>query len=220
MASVPVAVVALVLIAAAASVVFAEDPNNPGYGGEPSSLALTKSLTDRATGLMLALALNATTVRSGQTVDITASETNTVSTMNNVTASNQWPISGLSIFARQCGTADRPFGMAIYRGYYRNVSSATPLRLYKPGPDYGCPGDLSKISQYSFYPKNVTAEVWGSCAPEPCLTLAMSASIPVKGFWNTGPIVYGYTDLPSGVYTVAAADEWGQLVLLYFVVKS
>ncbi len=219
MASTAVAVVAFLIIAAAASVVFAEDPNNPGYGGMPTSLALTASSTNRATGLSLELALNATTVKSGQAVDIMASETNTLPTMNNVTASNQWPVKGLAVFESPCGTVNHPFGMALYRGYYGNVSLAKPLQLYAPEPVYHCPMILSKITQYSFYPENSTAQIWGSCVPGPCQTFAMFASLPVKGYWNTG-FLSDHTALIPGVYTVAAGNEWGQLELLYFVVRA
>jgi hypothetical protein len=43
----------------------------------------------------------------------------------------------------------------------------------------------------------------------------------VSGYWESSNAVGGtFHDLPPGKYTVAAGDEWGSLVLLYFVVSQ
>jgi hypothetical protein len=147
--------------------------------------------------------------------------------MDNVTAANDWPLHGLSLGL--CGTVNEPFGMAVFRGYYdkSNVSSASPLMLYSPYAMTSCPGIFSVISRYSFYPESSKAQIWGSCNPEPCQAddlggPPISASNEVNGFWSTIPYIQwsSRSALPSGVYTVAAGDEWGQLVLLHFVVNS
>ncbi len=217
-----VAIVAFIAIAVVASIVFAQDPNNPTYGYVPKPLKTSASSTDSATGLTLGLSLSATTITGGQTLNVSASEYNAQPAMNNVTASSDWPLQGLSLGL--CGTVNQPFGMAVFRGHYTrsNVSSAKALLLYQPYGVTSCPMILSEISQYSFYPHNSTAQIWGSCTPGPCQVLKVSSSSQTSGFWNAIPLVGSsyHSTFPPGVYTVAAGDEWGQLALLYFVVKA
>jgi hypothetical protein len=228
MTSTKAAVAVFLAIAVIASVVFAQDPNNSPYNGYvPKVLPTSASSTDSSTGLALGLSLNATTIRSGQTVNFSASEFNTLPAMDNVNASNDWPLRGLSLGL--CGTVNEPFGMAVFRGYYdkSNISSASQLMLYPPNAMTSCPAIFSVISRYSFYPDSSKAQIWGSCSPEPCQGddlsgPPISASNKINGFWGGIPYFQWISPwtLPSGVYTVAAGDEWGQLVLLHFVVNS
>jgi len=220
MASGAMAALALVAIVVIASLVFAQDPYNP-TGTYVNSFPALGSATTPANGLSLRLSINATTIMSGQTVNVTVGDYNTLRTMENFSVLNSWPLKGLAV--GPCGTLNEPFGVAVFRGYYAasSISSAKALQLFAPGI-YTCPAILSGITQYSFYPQSSVAQIWGSCSPEPCPFRTNPQSIRVNGFWNTVPIVqYSYhTELTPGVYTVAAGDEWGQLVLLYFVVKS
>ena len=222
MASTIAVVVAFLVIAAAASAVFASDPNNPTGPSARSFSVFTTSQADAATGLTLGLELNATTITSGQTIELTASEYNSLPTMNNVTGASDWPIKGLGVSV--CGTVNDPFGIAVFRGYYTasDISSAKALQRYPPYGLTSCPMILSEISQYQFYPKSSRMQIWGSCSPELCQVVNATASLSVNGFWTGVPIIaYNvHMSLAPGVYTVAAGDEWGQLVLLYFAVKS
>jgi len=219
MVSVAVIAVAFIAIAVLASVVFANDPNNPGFGDVPNSLAPSISSTNAATALRLGLSLNATTIRSGQTVNFSVSEYNTLAVMNNVSASSSWPLKGLEV--GPCGNLREPFGIAVYRGYQSrsSVSSASAVSFIEPRV-FHCPLILSSISQYSFYPDGYKAQIWGSCTPEPCGSVEAISNIPLNGYWNSVFATSYHTDFPPGIYTVAAGDEWGQLVLLYFVVKA
>ncbi len=220
MASVGATVAAFVVIAVLASVIFAQDPYNP-TGTYTNNFPLLTSSTLPANGLSLRVSINATTITSGQTVNVTVGDYNTLQTMMNFSVLNDWPLKSLAV--GPCGTVNDPFGVAVFRGYYTasSISSAKPLQLYAPGI-YECPAILSGITQYSFYPQSSVAQIWGSCSPEPCPFRIEQQSIRVNGFWNTVPIAgYSYhTELTPGVYTVAAGDEWGQLLLLYFVVKT
>lgn len=220
MASGAVVAVAFVVIAVLASVIFAQDPYNP-TGTYTNNFPLLTSSTLPANGLSLRVSINATTITSGQTVNVTVGDYNTLPTTKNISASSDWPLKNLAV--GPCGALNDPFGVAVFRGYYAasSISSAKALQLYAPGI-YMCPAILSGIAQYSFYPQSSVAQIWGSCSPGPCPFRTGPQSIGVNGFWNTVPIVqYSYhTELTPGVYTVAAGDEWGQLLLLYFVVKT
>src|SRR2546428_12221536 len=105
----------------------------------PSSYFDSSSTTVKSVdGLALTLLLNSTRIRPGQGISITVQETNTLSTVNNVSASTHWPLSGLSV--GPCGPLNFPVGGAIIQGYYdsSSVSSGRPLGLYQPGAYY-CP---------------------------------------------------------------------------------
>ena len=106
-------------------------------------------------------------------------------------------------------------GFAIYAGYYTisSILIAIPLPLYGPGP-YMCPMILSNVDYYIFQPESDTAQVFGSCVPNPCLTVPVAMDMYFNGFWLT----YLYVDFPPGIYTVAVGDEWGALTLLHFIV--
>jgi hypothetical protein len=222
MRSIAVAVAGLLVVAVIASIVFVQDPNNPSYGYVPKSLESNTSSTNPSTELMLRLSLNATTIKSGQTLNITASEYNTLPTMDNISAASDWPRNGLSV--SPCGTLNSPFGMAIFRGYLTglNVSSAKPLDLYEPYGVVMCPAILSQISAYSYYPHSSIAEIWGGCTPGPCPIQAVPESNTMSGYWNAIPTIdLGYHILfPQGVYTVVAGDEWGQVAILHFIVAG
>jgi hypothetical protein len=169
-------------------------------------------------GLSLSLSLNSTTLQPGQEISVLIDEQNTLTTVNNVSASNGWPLKGLSL--GPCGTVNYPIGVAIFQGYYTssNVSSATPLQLYKPGIYY-CPMILSYISGYVFQPSSDIAGVLSDSDPTPQLTNKMTSEITVTGYWLNGQEAT-LSNFTPGVYTVVGEDEWGALAVLHFVVQG
>jgi len=201
------------------SMAFVLDPNNTAVAYLPSSLLPTSSVTNPANHLELRLALNTTSIRSGQAVNISMSEFNPLSQPNNVTALRAWPIEGLSL--GPCGTTNYPMGMEVFSGYYTasNVSSARSLPLDPPGI-YNCPMILSSVGSYSFHPLSSEADVYGSCTAGPCLTLNVTSATLVSGYWASGFLTNGtFRALSPGTYTIAAGDEWGTLALLYITVS-
>src|SRR5713226_2426107 len=120
----------------------------------PSSYFDSGSTTVKSVdGLALSLLLNSTRIRPGQGISITVQEMNTLSTVNNVSASTHWPLRGLSV--GPCGPLNFPVGVAIIQGYYTSssVSAGKPLGLYQPG-EYSCPAMLSQIGAYVFQPSS------------------------------------------------------------------
>jgi hypothetical protein len=169
-------------------------------------------------GLSLSLLLNSTTFQPGQEISVVIDEQNTLATVNNVSASNGWPLRGLIL--GPCGTVNYPIGVAIFQGYYTpsDLSSATPLQLYQPGI-YNCPMILAGINTYAFQPLSDSASVIGSCEPNPCLTDKMNSEITVTGYWINGQEAT-LSNFTSGLYTVVGGDEWGALAVLHFVVQG
>src|SRR5256712_2539109 len=171
-------------------------------------------------GLALSLLLNSTRIRPGQGISITVREPNPLSTVNNVSASTDWPLRGLNV--GPCGPLNFPVGVAIIQGYYTSssVSAGRPLGLYQPG-EYSCPAMLSEIGSYVFEPSSDRAGIVGSCTPEPCFTENMSSTIGAKGYWveNLLPGA-AFSEFSPGLYTAVGGDEWGTLAVLHFLVTQ
>jgi len=191
----------------------------------PISTFTPNTSSKSVNGLVLSLSLNSTTFQPGQEVSVVIDEQNTLPTENNVSASNSWPLDGLSV-GQSCEDFNYPIGVAISQGYYAssNVSSATPLQLYNPGNVTSC-GAMPAVSTYSFAPLSDTANVWcigPGFNSNPCLTdFKVSSEITVTGYWNwthgQEPTLGNFT---PGVYTVVGGDEWGALAVLHFIVQG
>ncbi len=185
----------------------------------PISTLPTNTTSKSVKGLSLSLTLNSTTFQPGQEISVIIDEQNTLATVNNVSTSNRWPLRGLSL--GPCGALNYPFGVAIFQGYYTpsNVSSATPLQLYKPDI-YFCPVILAEINSYAFQPSSDIANVFGSCDPNPCFSdFKISSEVTVMGYWTNGQEATP-SNFTSGVYTVVGGDEWGTIAVLHFVVQG
>src|SRR5438309_3475641 len=143
----------------------------------PSSYFASGSTTVKSVdGLALNLLLNSTRIRPGQGVAITVQEKNTLSSVNNVSASMKWPLSGFGF--GPCGPLNFPVEVAIVQGYYTSsdVSAGRPLGLYQPGAYY-CPTILSGISSYVFQPSSDRASIIGSWTLEPCFMQNMASEV-------------------------------------------
>jgi len=187
----------------------------------PASYFENSSTTVKSVdGLVLTLLLNSTRIRPGQGISITVQEKNTLSIVNNVSASAHWPLSGLSV--GPCGPVNFPVGVAIIQGYYdsSSVSAGRPLGLYQPG-QHSCPAILSEIDAYVFEPSSDRASIVGSCTPEPCFTESMSSTIGAKGYWVESLLPSAaFSELAPGLYTAVGGDEWGTLAVLHFLVAQ
>jgi hypothetical protein len=102
------------------------------YPGPGSAETANPSL-----GLKLMLSVNSTTIPSQDAIGITASVLNTLPTENNLTASNNWAIDGLSSGPCDLGNSTNklffPVGVGVFRGNYglNNISSAgSPLLVW------------------------------------------------------------------------------------------
>ena len=179
---------------------------------------VNSSSSKSANGLSLSFSLDAKTYKQGDTINMIVSETNTLSKMNTVQASNKWPIVGLSVDI--CGTRSFPFGVVIVRGDYTtgNISTATPLILYNPNGIVQCyiPPVLN-VAAYNFHPSSDTATLTSSTTNQTA-TLEMSAEVPVWSYWAGSSPNAIQQNFEPGVYTVVAGDEWGTLVVLHFTV--
>ena len=177
-------------------------------GSTTTASGTTSKSVGSADGLELTLRISGTQIPTGGSVTINVTETNTLSTALNISAGRSWPVTGLRMNA--CYSSVYPFGVAVYQGRYTkdNVSAAKPLNLYPLVP---CPLLLRYISGYDFSPNSDSAMV----LPGSGFPMRMSAAVVASGNYTSGAMQTGFS---PGEYTLAAGDEWGALVLLYFTV--
>jgi hypothetical protein len=181
--------------------------------------------TNESLGLNFSMAMNATFLRSGEAISITLNETNTLPHFNNITASNNWVYSGFP--EQECsngpGLSNLPIAMAIVQGYYSesdlNGTTSLPI-LSAPGGGV-CPTIFFiPPSEYDFYPSSNVAAIVSNYG-----TLffnvqneSISTSLSFSGYYNSSYPNTETIKFSPGVYTVIGGDEWGELVLLHFVV--
>ncbi len=192
-----------------------------------SGLNQTLGTTNSTLGLELLLSVNSTTIPSEDAIGIAASVLNLRATANNLTASDDWPVQGLT--SGPCpsgGPSTFPAGIAVFRGYYgmNNLSSAKPLEIW---PLITCPYEAQlNVTSYSFLPKDdivnysgypVTSSQSSPARQESYTRIAFGASI----YAANGTGFYSSLDssLPA-TYTLVAGDEWGQIVPMYFKVTA
>jgi succinate-acetate transporter protein len=179
---------------------------------ETTIATLTTTTAQSGNGLQLQVSVNATTLTSGEPLQINVSDYNTLSTNNNVAAATNWRVNGLTIGA--CPNINvLPFGVAVFQGHYdaRNISQGTPLVLFEAVP---CVQLIRLITGYDFLPDSSNAAIMPGgdlTSPTP-----MSTTETVNGTYTNG---FQLTPWASGTYTVVAGDEWGALEFLYINVK-
>jgi hypothetical protein len=204
-------------LALVVGIVLIELPSQPPSNGPPANIVVTSPSLN---GLAVTLSLNSTTIQSGKGILITADETNTHSTVNNVTIPIQ-----ISVLegASPCDNYNYSVRVEIIQGNYvttnYNYTTGRSLQLQKPIA-YTCSNiPLDRITGYLFQPLSDTAMRVGDCHGLSCGDWKMSLTTPANGYW-TGDISRGvsFQTFPPGVYTVVAEDSWGTVALLHFTV--
>ena len=154
---------------------------------------------------------------------IVVDEINTLLKTNKVSASEKWPVAGLSV--EPCGTLNYPFGVVVYKGNYTSadISSAIPLDLYGPYAGHSCPRLLGSIASYVFQPSNDIADIFQTSETNAAITkMKMNSDVePIPtGYWVRNYTNIFFTDFDPVVYTVVAGDEWGTMVVRHFTVSK
>jgi len=206
--------VASIMVVSAVAVLSAETVVAPGTTTTSSSTTFSfpgeKSVSVASMhGLELQASLNATEVASGETVQVSLSEFNTLPTLNNVSASNDW---AAQVALGACKNVyDQPFGIAVYYGQVdeRNISQGRQVSIF---PLTACPMYIRLVTGYEFQPGSDLALILpnSGAAPSP-LTGSVVVSLVFNGAQSQ--------PLPAGSYTVVAADEWGAIAFVYFQVS-
>lgn len=171
-----------------------------------------------SSGLRIDLQLS---VNSGGGLIVTIDEHNTLDRVNNVTASDIWPIPAYELGPGYggCDANYVPVGFAVLRGNYGpgNLTEAPPLIL-SVQPILFCPY-FAPTPWYVF-------DALGNSAIEREFSSTRNETISysetITGYW-TGAFPSESTwfnTFLQGRYTAVAVDEWGQTAILHFSVVS
>jgi len=207
---------------------------------EISTIGTTVQSFNPKLGLNFSLTVNATVIPSNESIDVALNVTNVKSLQNQLSASNSWAISGLST---PCDFGyynfSSSFGVAFFRGDYdsSNISTGTPISVW--GAAVECPMDFAgnttsalgpwlKITSYVLSPDSDNGTESGDYESYQTQNVTSGTFPTVLNFQaniyaNDSNSDYGYNSLQSSStanYTIAAGDEWGQIVLIHFAVIS
>ena len=177
----------------------------------PSPVALMTT----SSNLSLQLNLNNSIVQNGNNVSLQLKMSNLLSVANSIPSNSSWTIPGLVWPPPNCNHVLYPIGLAVFKGTYTqgNIRNATYLHLWNTGTTF-CPS-LGEVGAWVFQPSSDIAS--SGITSDTHLETNFSAG----GYW-TGGDNFGngatYSRFGPGPYTVAAGDEWGDLLLLTFQV--
>jgi hypothetical protein len=199
-------VVALIAMTAIAGVLVAP----LFYGGRGS---LPRSVTvDSGDGFSLVLAVNSTQVRGSGGILVDARVLSDSRQYQNISASASWRLAPASLYLPDaCSRPWWPVGVGIMAGRFGPYNFTSAAVVYPEGTSQcppgaglsGTPGHFLLLNMSSTAIVNVRGN--------------LSAVVLDAGF-AFGPSVAGVPSLSPGPYTVVAADEWGDVALLNFVV--
>jgi len=162
-----------------------------------------------AYGFTINLHMNATTLGQREAVSITAWLNSTTAQPNNVTAASAWPIGPNGLWTRPC-TSGWPLGVGVMNGYYTPDNYTQGSLVPIPGPLFSCPVQSQTPSFFVFQPHGTSAVV------------GMGSSVSrwdLRSTLTFNPAEVAAARSP-GAYTVVAADEWGDVVLVHFRVSQ
>src|SRR5580704_5511362 len=213
-----------------------------------SSLSGGSASTVGSNGLRLSASISATQIAVGQSLQIGVSLFNTLPNVNDVPTSEDWLFQGVPValwppcyYAYDLGNTVRFYPndttvaqAVVLMGDYTlaNVSTVANVRF-----PLSCMEDTT-VDHAIFQPSSSQANLTGIYSVFPSNdTLGpfqLSTSFTTNGYWDllnnsrqmnppiinnqTPPLPPTATPFVPGVYTVAVADEWGQAVILHFVV--
>ena len=183
--------------------------------------------TNSTLGLELLLSVNSAMMSSGQTINVSLILQNTLPLVNNVCSEWDWASASLSNFSYSTFPCPRWGNFEVLAGDYgqNEISSATPLFLWPVTLGYpSCP--FLNFSNYVFQPQSNVVNVSSSYPPNYDYSLRMNLSSLLTGYYLRDQGSAGSnrfpppTLFPAGSYTIVAGDEWGQTVILHFVVMQ
>jgi hypothetical protein len=198
---------------------------------EAPSLPPTAQSSNESLGLQLVLSLNTTMLEVGQTLNVSALILNTLPNENNVSGGNNWALLTLPITTSfPCPTF---LYYQVFQGFYLQANLSTagmPLQVTPVFQFLSCP--IFQRGYYIFQSYSASAAVAIGFSTSNTTTLFQVEPMSVTGYlsgnysreYNASIFApNGELSPPPfrpGVYTIIAGDEWGQQVVLHFVVRK
>jgi len=195
---------------------YPECPTNPG---QPRTILIgdsSMSTLNSSTGIRLDLRISASASDAGG-LNVELDVFNTLPSLNNVTAADNWPISQTAL--TDLGNS-RAEGFAVYQGNYgvSNFTEGLPLNLHGLGFFFST---VPPPTFYYFSPNSDNSSVNEAYSRYWLGSRAVSISDSLQGYWTGNDTAPGSFNLfPPGLYTVVAMDQWGQASALQFTVKD
>jgi len=162
----------------------------------------------------LSLNLNLT-ANANRSITVMAYEVNTLSKPNNVTSASNWPVKSVSAL---CNPPGFLVGYTIYQGAYdaANYTQGTPLNLG---------GNMCMVlaTPYTIFNPLSSEAILGPPTGPNNSPFNASASATFSGYilgGNGTQPFEAFVPFPPGIYTVAAVDEWGNIVTSQFRVTT
>ncbi len=175
------------------------------------SWGTTGTATNSTLGLRLSLVITPGEGPSGTAFGAIVTVTNILARTNNVTGLGEY---GGVARGPICSLA--PISVELLQGRYslENYTSGTALNLQGPSM-HVCAVEEGDLAYYVFQPEsdNFTGPASPGAVP---VDLTAGLNMDVSQAWLNGASLQ---PLPPGLYTVVAADGWGQLVTAYFKVS-
>ena len=176
--------------------------------------AASVSRLNSQTGLNLTLNLSAD-ANPYPTITVTVYGVNTLDQADNLTTPEDW-----AVFGGSC--PGDLVAYVLYKGNYGlgNFTEGTPLEQSN-----GVATCIGETSYCIFNPLSTQATLYWAPGPfnlNPSPANASVSSPPLLGYWGTNPAYPEgvYLLFPAGTYTVAAEDQWGNIVLSHFTVQD
>lgn len=242
--AVSVVIVAVLLIGAAVydsgyfaspshtSITNSTSTTSPTSTTTSSTLPATTDSTVSPSGIRLAATLNDSTISAGQSLNVSISIFNTLSTVNTVLPSEDWSFQGIGTAMWGSCVGVYPVETVVLSGNYTVQELPSVANSTFP---YLCAGYIS-VNQVIFQPSSGQANITGT-GPGPSVNQTLgpfhlTTSFTTSGYWNlqsllqqlNPPIIGAEGRAPNsmafvpGIYTIAAEDEWGQVVLIHATV--
>jgi hypothetical protein len=166
-------------------------------------------------GFTLYLEVNATSVPSPGRVNITVWAANGGGSSLNVTVGESWGVNPDMLWTQTC-TPGFPIGVGVMEGHYDQSNYTLGHLLILAAPPILCPASFPP-SYFDFFPHSSRALVDIRGSPS---FWTIAGNLTFSGSSSTDLPGAGPDRLPPGVYTVVAADEWGDVLTTNFRVAS
>jgi hypothetical protein len=212
----------VIIVTVTGAFVFAPGSSGPSTSSTSTSTgpAATTTTSDQDLGIELVLTVTPGRGPQSTSFEINASVWNMLPRANNVTGVDDYH--GVQTNPL-CNTG--PVTFEVLRGYYTvaNFSAGSVLSIHGV-QNMMCIVPTSALSYYVFQPKS---DVFTGPLPQVSAGPSSTASMTSRSATAATSLTDVYGDglasaepLPAGIYTVVAADNWGQLAAAHFTVEA